>query len=171
MEEIKVNYIPTRIKFSGLFDFSGLYTFIQKWMRDRHYEFHEKKYKQKPLVVFPEHEITWWAEKKLTAFIMYRIDIFIHLYEAEIKEVEIEGKKKRMMDTRLVIDIKGKVITDFSGQFEKSGFSKKIEHFLNKRILQKEILLKYLDPFDYELYDLETDIKKFLKMEAREAAY
>ncbi len=160
-----------RIKYKGLFDFEGLYHFFQRWMKDRYYEFHEKKYKQKPLTYFDEHEITWWAEKKVTDYIMYRIDIFIHLYEAEKKEVEIRGKKKKMMDTRMLIEINGHVITDYSGKFEKSSFTKAIESFLNKRILHKEILLKYLDSFDYELYDLEADLKKFLNMEARESAY
>ena len=159
------------VKYKGLFDFEELFHFIQKWMKDRYYEFHEKKYKQKPLVYFDEHEITWYAEKKVTDYIMYRIDIFIHLYEAEVKEVEIEGKKKKIMDARMQIDINGHVITDYSGEFEKSGFAKKIESFINKRILYKELLLKYLDSFDYELYDLETDVKKFLKMESKESAY
>jgi len=163
---------PTRsIKYRGLFDFAGMYRFIQKWMKKRHYEFHETKYKQKPLVYFPEHEIKFWGEKKLTDYMMYRIDIFIHLYEAEKKEVEVDGKKKEMMDTRMIIEIDGDVITDYSEEFERTSFTKKIESFLNKRVLYQEILLKYLDPFDYELYDLETDIKKFLKMEVRETAY
>ncbi len=171
MEKFKITPVPRIVKFKGLFDFNKLYNFVQKWMRDRQYEFHEKKYKQKPLIYFPEHEITWWAEKKLTAYIMYRIDVYIHLYEAERKEVEVEGKKKEMMEARMIIEINGTVVTDFSGEFERSGFSKKIEQFLNRRILHQEILLKYLDPFDYELYALENDIKKVLGMEVSETAY
>jgi len=164
--------VPKRIvRFKGIFDYDGLYKMMQEWMKGRHYEFHEKKYKEKPYWFAPETEVTWWAEKKLTNYIMLRIDIFIHLYDAEKIEVVKDGKKKQMMNTRMQIDIWGSVKTDYSEEFEKSSFFKRIEKFLNERILHKEILLKYLDAFDYELYDFETAIKKFLGMEARESAY
>jgi len=164
--------VPKRIvRFKGIFDYESLYRMMQDWMRNRHYEFHEKKYKEKPYEIGPETEVTWWAERKLTNYIMYRVDIFIHMYDSEKVEVVKEGKKKLMWNTRMSIDIWGSVRTDYSGEFEQSSFFKKIEKFLNDRVLHKEILLKYLDSFDYELYDLETDIKKVLGMEAKESAY
>lgn len=159
------------VRYKGIYDFDGLYKMMQKWMVDRHYEFHEKKYKEKPYWHAPETEITWWAEKKVTSYIMYRIDIFIHMYDSEWIEVVVDGKKKKMMNARFQVDMEASVITDYSKEFEKSGFWKKIENFLNRTILHKEILLKYLDALDYELYDFEADIKKFLGMEARESAY
>lgn len=160
------------VRIKGIFDFSGLYSYMKKWMVDRHYEFHEKRFKEKPKGhFFPDKEINWWAEKKLTDYIMFRIDIYMHLWDTEHIQITKDGKKEEMVNGRMQVEIKGEIITDYSNEFEKSSFFKKIENFLNMRVLYKDILLKYLDSFDYELYAFENDIKKYLGMEASETAY
>ncbi len=160
------------LKIKGVFDFSGMYKYMKKWMVDRHYEFHEKKFKEKPKGhFFPDKEISWWAEKKLTDYIKFRIEISMHLWNAEPVQISKNGEKKDMINGRMEITIKGDIITDYSKEFEKSSLFKNIENFLNKRILYKDILLKYADSFDYELFAFENDIKKYLGMEISETAY
>jgi hypothetical protein len=165
--------LPKRfIRLKGVFEFPGMYKYMRTWMEERHYEFHEAKFKEKPKGHFaPDKEIKWWAKKKLTDYIMFRIEVFIHLWNAEHIEVVKDGKKVEMVNGRMQIEIEGVIITDYANEFEKSLFYKKLENFLNRRIIRNEILLKYWDSFDYELYAFENDIKKFLDMEARETAY
>jgi hypothetical protein len=159
------------IKYKGVFDYSGIYRVIISWIKKKNFEFHEKKHKEKPYHVGPEIEITWWAARRISGSIQLRIDMFIHLYDAVKTEVIVNGHKKQMINGRIQIDIWGKVIFDYSGQFEDSTFFKQIELFLTSKIMRKEILFKYIDPFDYELYDLEVMIRKFLDMEFYESEY
>ena len=159
------------VRYKGIFDYAGLYRLVQTWLRDKEFEFHEKKYKEKPFHIGPETEVTWYAEKRVTGTIKCYVDIFFHLYDSVKTEVIIDGKKKEMVKGRISIDLWGRVVFDYSEEFERSNLAKKIEHFLRTTVLRKEILFKYLDPFDYELLDLETEIRKFLGMEYYESEW
>jgi len=159
------------IKYKGIFDYSGVYRVIESWLKKKNFEFHEKKYKEKPFHIGPETEVTWEGEKRVTGTIKLYINIFFHLYDAVKTEIVVNGHKKQVINGRIVIEIWGKVVFDYAGEFEQSNFFKQIEKFLTSLPLKKEILFKYIDPLDYELYDLEVLIRKFLEMEFHESEY
>ena len=130
--------------------------------------FFEYKIKDKP----PYLWFWWWGRKKITFYVMLHFDIKVLLWQP--KEVEIttkEGIKKKVLDTRMKIELGGGYITDYDGDFEKSPGLKKVETFLNHKILYHENLLKYFDYLDYYMYDFMTDIKKYLEMETASNAY
>ncbi len=102
---------------------------------------------------------------------MFQLLPEIWLWEAKPVEIIKEGKKKILTEARMKIVINGGYILDYDGDFEKSEGLKKIEKFLNNKILYHENLLKYFDYLDYYLYDFMTDVKKFLEMETATNAY
>ncbi len=159
------------IKYKGIYDYSGLYRVVQSWLKKKGFEFHETKYKEKPFHIGPETEVSWQCEKRVTGTLKLYVNIFFHAYDAVKTEVMVNGHKKQMINGRIQIDIWGKVVFDYAEQFEESSWGKRIEKFLTTMLLRKEILFKYIDPLDYELYDLEVLIRKFLEMEFHESEF
>ncbi|MFH0876294.1 MAG: hypothetical protein V1859_10235 [archaeon] len=155
------------IKYSGLLDFDDFYKFCQRWMKERNWDFYELKAKDKP----PYQVYKWIARKKVNYYGMIQINIEITLWESKEVEAIVDGKKKKMIDTKMKFDLSGAQITDYDGDFEKNDFLKKVEKFLNNYVLYHENLLQYFDYLDYYLHDFFTEIKKYLKMETASNAY
>lgn len=173
-KENEIQVFPEKkiiIRYSGLFDFDGLYKLIRGWFDKKRYELQEKRYKDKPWSPMgSELEIDIEADIKETEYIRKYLIMKIQVFEKHEKEVIINGKKKKMTDARVQFFLEGKVVLDYTDRFE-SKSSKWFQKFLHKHILKNEIELKYVDPFYYEIYSLGEEIKKFLGMETKEGGY
>jgi hypothetical protein len=155
------------IRYSGIFDFDGLYKYMIKWIKDKDFDFYEKKILDKP----PYKIYKFEGRKKVNFYVMFLLSPEIWLWDHKQVEVIKDGQKKILTESRMKIVINGGYITDYDGDFEKGAGIKQIEGFLNDKILAHEILLKYFDYFDYFLYDYMTDVKKYLEMETATNAY
>ncbi len=155
------------IKYSGVFDWDGLYKYVQKWLKDRDWDFMETLAKEKPPWVI----YTWIARKKLSFYAALQINIEFRLWQPKKVEVVREGVKQTLTDARMRIVLSGAQILDYDGDFEKSDFLKRVEKFLNKYVMYHENLLKYFDYLDYYIHGLATDIKSYLKMDTASSAY
>lgn len=155
------------IRYRGIFDFDGLYKYITKWIKDHDFDFYEKRIIDKP--PYRIHYLE--GRKKINFYCMFRLLPEIWLWEMKPVELIKNGHKKTLTEARMKLVINGGFILDYDGDFEKSAGLKKIEKFLNHKILYHENLLKYFDYLDYYLYDFMTDIKKYLEMETASNAY
>ncbi len=155
------------IRYRGIFDFDGLYKFIVKWIKDHDFDFYETRVMDKP--PYKIHKLM--GRKKINFMVMFVIHTELWLWEAKPVKIIKNGKTKTLTEARMKILISGDIIWDYDGDFEKSQGLKKMENFLNWKILYHENLLKYLDYFDYYLHDYMTEIKKYLEMETASNAY
>jgi len=158
---------PLKVRFKGLFDWGGLYRLVWKWMQNRQFRVHEKRYKDKiDTALGNELEVDVWGEKEITEYYQYVIEVSYHLWESKEVPVIENGKQVMRMQGRMQVNIKGSVITDWQGRYKGSTTNKLMETFLNKVILKNELEMKHIDPFDKDMHRLESEIKKFLKIEA-----
>jgi len=156
------------IKYRGVFDFEGLYTFIVKWLKDRDYDFMERRILDKPPYRIHEME----GRKKVSFMVLYRVMPSIWLWDIKpVEIVDVHGHVKTMTEGRLKIILNGGIIWDYDGDFEKTSMQKKIEAFLQWKILYHENFLKHLDWLDYHVHELMADIKAYLNMESGSNAY
>lgn len=155
------------IRYRGIFDFDGLYKFIVKWIKDHDFDFYEKEILDKPPYKIYKME----GRKKVNFFVMHLLLPEIWLWEAKPVEVIRNGHKKVLTKARMKIVINAGYILDYDGDFERSPGLKKLEKFLNSKILYHEHFLKVFDYLDYFLYGFMTDIKKYLEMETASNAY
>ena len=155
------------IRYRGIFDFDGLYKFLVKWIKNKDFDFYETRVMDKP--PYKIHKLM--GRKKINFMVMFVIHTELWLWEAKPVQVIKNGKTKTLTEARMKIMISGDIIWDYDGDFEKSQGLKKMENFLNNKILYHENLLKYIDYFDYYLHDYMTEIKKYLEMETASNAY
>lgn len=160
----------TQIRYKGVFDWGGLYRLIRKWFDDHKYFYLEPKYKDKVSTPFGnELEIKMRPYRKVTEFIKYNMEIDIKIWDFKEFEVEIDGEKRLVTDGRIVIWMRGWLELDYANRFN-TPFEKKLVDMLYK-VLKKYFELKHIDNITFSLYELQSDIKKYLNMETTHYAY
>ncbi|MBU0666381.1 MAG: hypothetical protein ABIC91_00490 [Nanoarchaeota archaeon] len=161
----------TNVKYKGIFDWGGLYQLIAQWLYNRKYEVHENRYKDKESTPWGnEIEVTVNAHRRITAYIRYTFTIDYHLWDAKEIEVVEDGKKVKKTQGRILVSINAGLQLDWTDKFKGSKFNELLGKLI-KTIKKKEIKILHEDYQEYENYALQTEIKKFLKMETDRHEY
>lgn len=162
----------TRIKFRGLYDLDGLYSFMANWLRQRRYEVHETLYKAKP----PELEIRMRAERKITGFIMEVLTVYYHSWGEYDLDVMVNGTKKKMTNARMIITLGGEIRAPYEDIFGRprwtaSAVERRLLDLFRNWFVRRELESVYWDTLYYEMYKFHGAIKDFLKYEAKGNVY
>ncbi len=160
--------VPLKIRYKGLFDWTGVYRYVNQWLVQHQYRFYEKRYKDKlDTALGNELEVDVYGEREVSEYYAYYVEVNYHLWESREVPVVINGQQTKLWQGRVHIQISGKVITDWQKRYKGDNKTHKfMETFLNKVILKNEIEMKHIDPLDKDLHRLEADLKKLLKIEA-----
>jgi hypothetical protein len=159
------------IRYSGIFDFDGLYNLIIQWMKARRFWVMETKYKHKvPSPAGAEQEITFKGDKEVTEFYKEELAVDMHLWDMTEVEVEVAGVKKTLTNARIQIELSGKLIVDEEGIFAKPGLGRLLGDFYAKYVIKKDIDT-WGDELYYRMNKLHEAIKKFIDMYAKGSEY
>ena len=92
------------IRYSGLFDFDGLYAAIIDWAKNYGYMWHEIDYKHKvPSPAGAEQEWKWSLIKRISKSHRYEILFTLHSWDLQEVVVEYDNKKKTLTKGRIYI--------------------------------------------------------------------
>jgi hypothetical protein len=155
-----------RLKYKGVCDYEKLSTMIIRWLLDREYKINEEKHKHKmscPHGFEIERDIEAW--KKIDDYFMHKLEVRFHTYDSHEVEAVRNGKKVKLWDGRMEIQLGFDIVCDYAGKWEKNQFIEKLRNFYDQYIIKREIIIKHADPVHYEVLRLHTEIKKFLAME------
>jgi len=164
--------MPLKIRYKGLFDWGGLYRFVWNWLLKRQYRVHAKRYKDKVSTPLGnELEVDVWGEREVTEYYKYRIDVYYHLWESKDIPVIIEGKQVIRRGGRIHIELNAVITTDWQKRYrsDQNILQRLMENFLNDVVFKYDREMKHIDPLDKDLHNFESEIKKFLKIEAEES--
>lgn len=171
MGDYDASWPRVTLRYSGLFDFDGLYATIIDWAKNYGYRWHEIDYKHKvPSPKGAEQEFKWLLELKVDEFMSYEYFFTVHIWDLLDVEVETNGKKKILSNGRVYIWIDTKMKWDRQNRFEKGGRFAKWLGKLYNRILEREIT-GYADQVYYRLMNLHAVIKTYFDMQAKKHAY
>lgn len=135
----------TTVKHRGFFDYSKVQQAIRQWYVDDDYDtFDFKAYKQKfPTPTGTEHEVEITGSKKVTEYVKFRIDVFMRVYNMRDVELVQGGKKVRMQEGQVQVEVRPFLTLDWQFRFEGRGvwrkFLKSLEQFYNKYIIKYKI--------------------------------
>jgi len=169
--ELQKNYtlrsFMDQVKYVGIVDFDALYKMMTQWFIERDYDFYEGMYKDKP----PELELDWVAKRKVNDFYQYKFEIYFHLWD--IREVDVikDGVKKKMIETRMMIQFSPILRIDWQDRWTGNWFIKTMFKFYTENVIKREIELKYADTLWYHFYNLQGKVKDCLGMETGGNAY
>lgn len=160
------------IRYTGIFDFDGLYKAMVGWLKARRYWFFEDTYKHKPGGPFgKELEIKWIAKKKVTEFYDTSMTINIHIWDLKDVEVIKEGKKIKLQKARMEIRFDADITLDYQKQWEKSSWTQALFTFYRKYIIKQEWESLWWDTIYYRLLKFHAFTKNYLDMQTKGNEY
>lgn len=131
--------VKEKLETSGLFDFSGLYSFAHGWLKYEEYSVVEEEYNEKVSGNSRDVMIKWKATKQVSDY--FRVE---HAIKFEIRgltdvEVEIDGKKKKMNKGSVSTEIKGTLVKDPDSSWEGTPLYKFLREIYDKYVIPKRV--------------------------------
>lgn len=153
----------TKIKRTGVFDFTYLYSMIYNYFQDIGYTMIEKSYSEKVGSQGKEITIGWSPYKKVTDYFRFNIDV--KWLVLNLKEIEIvkDGKKIKINSGTFQIIVTGYVITDHKKKWDGTWIGKKFRDMYDNYIIRARID-EYEDKVVEELDELSQRVKNYLSM-------
>jgi len=160
------------LKYNGIFDFDSVYRAIHEWLNISGYFVQEPLHKRKvPTTAGAELDIYITGWRKVDAYVRYWIYVYIKAYDLKEVEVVKEGKKKKLVKARILIEMSGDVELDYNNYFEKTRFLRALRDLLNTIVLKHRIDDVWWDELYYRMLKLHRIIKEKLDMEIKTNAY
>jgi hypothetical protein len=166
--EAKVPQMEIRHK--GLYDLDSIYKTIRQWLKVREYDYNEARYKDKKAEYGNEVEHIMQGEIQVTNFVKYNINIETKFYGVNEFESELAGEKRKVNKGQFFIILNGTVTYDYNNNFSGPKAQKFLKILVTK-IFKNYYDVKYLNKLYYELYNLQTELKKEAFMETSTNAY
>ena len=137
----------------------------------RRYDYMETLNKDKVSTVFG-NEVEWkmTPEQKIDGFIKNHIFVETHFYDVKEFDAVVDGQKTKMTNGKFWIKISGMVEFDWQKKF-KTKLAKGALKFLVLGLFKRYYRYKYINKLNEDLYDLQSEIKKCLKMEIASDAH
>ncbi|MFT4311084.1 MAG: hypothetical protein ACMXX7_00490 [Candidatus Woesearchaeota archaeon] len=161
------------VKYKGVYEFEGFYRMMRDWFDRRKYDFTEKVYKSKrdgPGTY--EAEFALEAEKKITEYAKYDIELLLKFINVQEREVKTENGIKKVTDGRVELRIiKATTTFDYQNKFKGSLFFglleySKLQDFVIDVLLKNYYEFKYYGPLEGEILDFHKKMKEHLNMES-----
>jgi hypothetical protein len=172
MSKVAASGKLTTLRYKGVFDYQGLYRLIRKWYEERGYTFMEKKYSHKIRMLGTELETGMNCYRDMDAFTRFWIDTFLRVWDSHEMEVIKNGKKKKVIKGRMLVEISMKVEFDYTNKYETSKLTRWIrDNIVIKILFWQELETPLGDKLWYNANKLQQTIKQFLDMESHSDLY
>jgi len=136
---------------------------LYNWLKDAGYNLKEYNYKEKLSSGGKEIIIGWEANKKITDYFLYRIELDWHILTMKDAEVEIDGKKVKTNKGELEIVFKGTIVKDYEKRWEDKPIHKFLRGIYENYIIRTTID-EYEDDIEDQTKELISDLKSFLRI-------
>jgi hypothetical protein len=136
----KETLFSSKLKHKGVFSFKDFYKFCYDWLtQETDLLLQETKYSEKLSGDSKEIDIEWKGFTKLTDY--FRFDIKVVWKILGLKEVQIQknGNKIKTNEGQIEMSVKGTLVRDWQGTYEKSGIGKFFRETYDKWVIPSRI--------------------------------
>ncbi|MEK6827586.1 MAG: hypothetical protein AABX99_03835 [Nanoarchaeota archaeon] len=136
----KDKVFANKTKYDGIFSFDKFYKFCYDWLKEETGLFlSEKKYKEKLSGDSKNIEIEWSGTKEVTDYFKFEIEVAFKVVGLTNVEISEGTKKIKTNKGSVEISIKGNLVRDYKGKFEKTGFQKMLRGIYEKMVIPERI--------------------------------
>ena len=133
----------TYVKHRGFFDFEKLLRAIRQWFVDDDYDLinipiHLQKF---PTPTGLEHEFKFKCEKNVTDYIKFHMEVFMRAFNLRDVEIVHEGRKMKMQEGQIMIEIIPTLEFDWQNRFKGAGIWKPVLTALDE--FYRNYIIKY----------------------------
>ncbi len=136
----KEQIFSSKIKSKGFFDFPEFYKFCYLWLNEeKEFDLAETAYKEKIKGDAKEIDIEWKGSSKRTDYFKFEIKVEFKILGLTDVEIVKDGIKIKTNNGEVELKIKGTLVRDYDGKFEKSSTQKFLRSVYEKWIIPSRI--------------------------------
>lgn len=163
----KDTIFSSKIKFTGVFSFADFYQFCYKWLTDQEeLTISEDSYSEKITGDTKNLTIKWTCSRKITDYFKYEIKIVYLIMSMASIEVVQNGAKVKTNRGYIEVGVKGTLVRDYEGKFEKRAFQKFMRGIYEKWIIVSRVK-EYEDKLVGVCDDFLNQAKAWLDLEGK----
>ena len=163
----KETIFSSKIKNTGIFSFREFYRFCHQWLTDEaNLDVIEDKYKENLKGNSKDIEIEWTCIRKITDYFMFEIKAKFKIDDLTDVEISREGAKIKTNKGAVEVGIKGNLVRDYDGKFEKSGFLKFLRGIYEKWVIASRIK-QYEEKLAGDCDEFLNQAKAYLDLEGK----
>jgi hypothetical protein len=163
----KDKIFSSKMKYEGLMDFKEFYKFCYKWLTEETVlEVIENKYNEKITGDSKGIKIEWTGTRKITDYFKFQIEIKFEIMNLTNVEVTQEGRKVKMNKGIAEMSVKGILIRDYEGKFERTSMQKFMRSIYEKWVIYSRIK-EYEEKLIEDCNEFLEQAKAFLDLEGK----
>ena len=163
----KDTLFTSKIKYDGIFSFKDFYAFCHSWLTEEtDLEIAENKYSEKISGDSKNIEIEWTGTRKVTDYFKFEIKVkfkITGLIEVEVQEGSAKVKTNK---GSIKINLKGVLVRDYEGKFERTAGKKFLRSIYEKWIIPSRIT-EYENKIAEECDEFLAQAKAYLDLEGK----
>lgn len=157
----------SKIKFQGIYNFEDFYRFCYDWLTDdASLIVGEDHYKEKLIGDGKNVEIEWTCFRKITDYFKFEVKVAYRILGMTKVEVQKDGGKIKMNKGTIELGVKGALVRDYQGKFEKTGTQKFLRGIYEKWVIPSRID-QYEDKLIGDCDEFLNQAKAFLDLEGK----
>ncbi len=163
----KDKIFSSRIKYDGVMDFKEFYKFCYQWLvEEAGLEVVENKYAEKISGDSKNIKVEWAGSKKVTDYFKFQIEVKFEVLNLVTIEVMQDGKKVKMNKGSVEVSVKGNLLRDYEGKFEKTASQKFMRSIYEKWVIYSRIK-EYEGKLIEDCNEFLAQAKAFLDLEGK----
>jgi len=165
MEKDKI--FSSKVKYEGIMDFKEFYKFCYQWLSEEAaLDIIEKKYSEKISGDAKNIKVEWDGSRKVTDYFKFLIEVKFEVLNLTSVEITKDGKKLKMNNGSVEVTVKGTLIRDYEGKFEKTPMRKFLRGIYEKWVIYSRVK-EYEEKLIGDCNEFLSQAKAFLDLEGK----
>ncbi len=136
----KDKLFSSKIKYDGIVKFADFYRFCFEWLRDQTgLKLLEDKYSEKLSGDSKNIKIEWTGIREITDYFKLEVKLTFDIIGLTNIEITEGNKKIKTNKGSIEVGVKGTLVRDYSGKFEKSAVHKFLRSIYEKTVIPSRI--------------------------------
>lgn len=163
----KDKVFSSKIKYNGIFNFGEFYKFCFDWLtNETGLEVVEEKYSEKLSGDSKNIDVDWAGSKIMTDYFKMEAKISFKVIGLTNLEINNGDKKIKTNKGSVEVSVKGILVKDHEGKFEKNGFQKFLRGIYEKTVIPSRVK-EYQEKIMNECDEFLAQSKAYLDLEGK----
>jgi hypothetical protein len=163
----KDKIFSSKVKYDGVMDFKEFYKFCYQWLTEETgLDVIENKYAEKITGDSKGIKVEWTGTRKITDYFKFQVEVKFEVLNLTNVEISQDGKKLKMNKGSVEISIKGTLVRDYEGKFERTSTQKFMRSIYEKWVIYSRIK-EYEGKLIEDCNEFLSQAKAFLDLEGK----
>jgi hypothetical protein len=163
----KDKIFSSKIKYNGIFSFGDFYKFCFEWLRDEvGLDLVEEKYAEKLSGDSKNIDIEWSGSRKITDYFKMEVKVSFRIIGLTNIEITDGNRKVKTNKGSVEVSIKGTLVKDYEGRFEKTAFKKFLRGVYEKTVIPSRVS-QYEEKVMKDCDEFLAQAKAYLDLEGK----